>query len=64
MEVDGPGRATRRERVRIEAAGTVSDWFPWARVGVHGVAAVADAAGLAVARVEAFEGRWFAWLAA
>ncbi len=64
VEVDAPGRPTRRERLRIEAAGTVSDWFPWARVGVDGVAAVAGAAGLAVERVEAHERRWFAWLAA
>lgn len=62
VEVEPPGAPTRRERIRIEAAGTVSDWFPWARVGADGIDGLATSADLRVARVEAADDRWFAWL--
>ena len=39
VEVDPPGAPTQRTRVRIEAAGVVSEWFAWARVGLDGIGA-------------------------
>ncbi len=61
-EVDAPGAPTRSGTVRLEAAGAASDWFPWAHVGVDGVAAVAADAGLSVHQMTSIDERWFAWL--
>ena len=36
--------------------------FRWARVGVDGLTALAEASGLAVARIASFGDRWFGWL--
>ncbi len=46
VEVDPPGAPTVCTRIRIEAAGEVSEWFPWARVGVDGIEPLAARAGL------------------
>ena len=35
--------------------------FRWARVGVDGLTALAEAGGLAVARIASFGDRWFGW---
>jgi SAM-dependent methyltransferase len=56
----GAGRA----RVRLEAPGTVSHWFWWARVGADDLPAHAQAAGLAVAETTVHGDRRFAWLEA
>jgi SAM-dependent methyltransferase len=62
VEVDPPGAATQRVRIRIEAHGMVSDWFRWARVGVDGVGAVAGRAGFEVASTQSVGGRTFVTL--
>lgn len=63
VEVAGPGPVTSSTDVCLaDDRGRVSDWFPWAEVGVDGIAAVAAAAGLAVAERWQDAGRWFALL--
>jgi SAM-dependent methyltransferase len=62
VEVEPDGVPVARWRVRLEHAGTVSDWFWWARVGLDGLPDVAADAGLAIADVRGIDGRWFAWL--
>ena len=46
-------------RVRLEAPGIVSEWFPWAQVGVDTVEEVAAEAGLARDWTMCSGGRWF-----
>jgi len=60
VEVDPPGTPMRRSLVRLEAPGLVSEWFPWAAVGVDGAGALAGAERLRLAGVESRGGRWFA----
>jgi len=62
VEVDPPGAPTLRTRLRIEAAGEVSDWFRWARVGVDGIGELAARAGLPVRDVFSAGDRWLARL--
>jgi hypothetical protein len=62
VELDPPGTPTLRTRIRIEAAGEVSEWFRWARVGVDGIAPLAARAGLEVEDVVSAAGRWVARL--
>jgi SAM-dependent methyltransferase len=59
VELDPPGAATECTRVRIEVSGTVSEWFPWARVGVDGIAPLASAAGLLCGPPRRAGHRWF-----
>ena len=61
-EVGAPGAPTRVDRVRLECGRAHSAWFPWALVGVDGLAAVAVDAGLQVDEVWEAGGRWFARL--
>lgn len=63
-ELDVPGTPLRSGRVRLEGAAGVSDWFPWARVGVDSVDGYAELAGLQVAHAWEVQGRWFAELVA
>ncbi|MFJ8819520.1 class I SAM-dependent methyltransferase [Amycolatopsis thermoflava] len=58
VELDPPGAAVRRERVRVDG----SPWFPWAWLGADAVAGVAAAAALAVSWTAAHGGRHFAEL--
>lgn len=62
VEVDPPGAATYRTRLRLEAPGVVSEWFAWARVGADGIAAVASAAGFTRADRFSAAGRTFVTL--
>ncbi|MGI8511561.1 MAG: class I SAM-dependent methyltransferase [Solirubrobacteraceae bacterium] len=62
IELEAPGEAARAFRVRLERAGAVSDWFPWALVGVDGIEALAARCDFEVTRVEPSRGRWFARL--
>jgi SAM-dependent methyltransferase len=62
VELEPPGARTRRTRVRLEAAGVVSEWFPWATVGIDGIDALAAGTGFAPAERLAAGGRWFAAL--
>jgi len=59
VELDGPGAPTERTRARIEAPGVVSEWFPWARVGVDGIVPLAAAAGLLAGPARRAGDRWF-----
>ena len=62
VEIDAPGTPNSRTQVRLEAPGVVSEWFAWAHVGIDGVEAVAEDAGLAPAWTLCAGGRWFAAL--
>jgi SAM-dependent methyltransferase len=62
VETDPPGARTHRVKVRIEAAGMVSEWFRWARVGADDAALIAGRAGLAVADRRELSGRTFVTL--
>ena len=62
IELDPPGRPTERTRVRLEAPGLVSEWFPWARAGVDGIGVLAEAAGLCPAPARRAGDRWYAHL--
>jgi len=59
VEVDGPGHPTLTTQVRVESGPDVGPWFPWALVGVDGVAALAERAGLAESARWREGGRWF-----
>jgi SAM-dependent methyltransferase len=63
VELDPPGAPSGSSLVRLEADGSVSDWFGWARVGVDAIGAHATAAGLMVTGTWELEDRWFACLA-
>jgi SAM-dependent methyltransferase len=60
VEVEPPGVRTRGELVQLECGGRLGAPFPWGRVGVDGLAAVA--APLAVHEVWRGGSRWFAEL--
>ncbi|MFN2606668.1 MAG: class I SAM-dependent methyltransferase [Acidimicrobiales bacterium] len=61
-EVEGPAAPCAPLTVRLEHRGRPGPWFPWARVGVDRLPAVAAAASLHVVDVWAAAGRWFARL--
>ncbi len=58
-EVLGPGTPTASLQVRVEHDGDVGPWFPWARVGADGWAALAAGAGLVPEGFERAGNRWF-----
>jgi SAM-dependent methyltransferase len=62
VELDPPGAPTFRTRIRIEARDVVSEWFAWARVGVDGIALLAQRAGLVHEDTLTAGGRWVALL--
>lgn len=57
-EVDSPQIDIRIECVRWESDGTVGAWHPWARVGCHVVADLAEIAGLHLVESIAVSGRF------
>lgn len=61
VELDPPGSSSGPMEVRLESAGSVSSWFPWARVACGEIEAVAAAAGFTAREWES-AGRWFAQL--
>jgi SAM-dependent methyltransferase len=63
-EVEPPGLPTVVTRARVEHGQRCGPWFPWARVGVDGIDAVAGAVGLRTTWTHAEEGRWFVQLTA
>jgi len=50
--------------VRLEAPDAVSEWFPWARLGVDDLDRVARAGGFTVTECWDSDERWFAALEA
>ena len=63
VEAGRPGSATVVERVRLECETLHSDWFPWARVAIDDLPAVASRAAMVVESTWECEGRWFARVA-
>jgi len=61
-ELEAPGAWTGVTRVRLEAPGVVSEWFPWAHVAADRAGGLAAEAGLAHAWTLRAGGRWFAAL--
>jgi SAM-dependent methyltransferase len=63
-ELEAPGTPTRSELMALEDGdGARSDWFPWARVSVDAVEAVARVAAMEVEAIWEQEDRWFGQLA-
>jgi SAM-dependent methyltransferase len=63
VDLAQPGAGLTVGLVRLEVGVHTSRTFPWALVGPDAVGSVAAAAGLAVAGVHEYAGRWFAVLA-
>ena len=59
VETCPPGQSLHRFPARVERGGAVSDWFPWAQVGVEALAALATAAGFSHHSTIEDSGRWF-----
>jgi SAM-dependent methyltransferase len=64
VELDPPGTASHRTRVRLEVDDEAGPWFDWARVGVDDLDALAASTGTCAARPWHDDGRWFVWLGA
>ncbi len=62
VEIEPPGHAVERRRVRFEIDDTAGPWFEWASVDVDALPELAGAAGLDVERIWCDDTRWFAWL--
>lgn len=58
-EVDPPGSPSGGVRVRLEAGGEVSDWFPWATVAADALPGVSEAAGIRLLETFEADGRIF-----
>jgi hypothetical protein len=61
-DLAGPGAGIRTRLAHLTTARGDSKPFAWAVIGVDAVAAPAAAAGLVVARVDEYYGRWCAVL--
>lgn len=62
VELEPPSVETRSVNLRLEGPSDVSEWFPWAWVGVDSIAPIARSAGLEVSDVWSSGDRWFAQL--
>ena len=62
VELEAPSVQTRSVNLRLEGPTDVSEWFPWAWVGVDAIAPIAGAAGMKVSDLWSAGGRWFAQL--
>jgi len=62
VELDPPGSETKVLNLRLENSDDVSEWFPWAWVGVDGIESIAAEARLKVSEVWPIGQRWFAEL--
>jgi hypothetical protein len=63
VELEAPGAALTRRRVRFEIDDTAGPWFDWVSVDIDGIPELAAAADLRTRRLWCDDGRWFAWLA-
>ncbi|WP_257426890.1 class I SAM-dependent methyltransferase [Nocardioides carbamazepini] len=61
-EVEPPGRPTGSADVQLACPCASTTYFPWGRVGVDGLAALANRANLTVRAVDRYDGRWCAVL--
>lgn len=59
VEVQPPGTAFSRERVRLRHGDQAGPWFDWAYVGADQIAELAADAGLAMSDTWTACGRWF-----
>ncbi|MBK8295090.1 MAG: methyltransferase domain-containing protein [Solirubrobacterales bacterium] len=62
VELEPPSVETRSVNLRLEGPSDVSEWFPWAWVGVDSIASIARSAGLEVSDVWSSGDRWFSQL--
>jgi hypothetical protein len=62
VEVGPTGIGLRRERLHFEVDGALSAAFPWARVGLDAIDAVAQRSGLKLRTLHQLDGRWVAEL--
>ena len=62
VELDRPARRAGGTRIRLEAAGAVSDWFGWAHVEADAIGEHAPPPGSRVRETWEFDGRCFACL--
>ena len=62
VELDPPGTPSGKVQVRMEHAGHLSSWFPWAHLAVDQARGVAEIAGFSVTEIWEDSGRWFAAL--
>ncbi len=62
VELDPPGTASRRTRVRLEVDDAAGPWFDWARVGIDDLDALTAATGTHAGARWEDHGRWFAWI--
>jgi len=62
VELEPPSARTRSLRLRLESAGEVSEWMPWAWVAADAIEDLARAAGLRTEALWPVGGRWFARL--
>ncbi len=62
VELEPPRAETRKLRLRLEGPYGLSDWIPWAWVGVDGIGPIAAAVGLGLEDLWSTERRWFARL--
>ncbi|MGI8412063.1 MAG: class I SAM-dependent methyltransferase [Solirubrobacteraceae bacterium] len=60
VELDPPDAPTSSTHARIETPREVSSWFPWARVSVRDLDAIARVGGFRVIQTSSRAGRWFA----
>ncbi|MGI8710863.1 MAG: class I SAM-dependent methyltransferase [Acidimicrobiales bacterium] len=62
VEIGPPGVGLHRFHARVERGGARSSWFPWARVGVDAIEALAAGSGFRLTATTKDEHRWFAEL--
>ncbi len=59
VELEPPGSETRVLNLRLEGSDDVSEWFPWAWVGVDGIESITADTDLTVSEVWPIGQRWF-----
>ncbi|HEV3045888.1 MAG TPA: class I SAM-dependent methyltransferase [Solirubrobacteraceae bacterium] len=62
VEVEAPGVPTQTLSISLQSSDAHSQWFPWARLSIDGLAEIAADAGCTVAEQWHVRERWFAAL--